>query len=70
MNSFISEYGGTKKYSLEKGSKVDFFENNHKFDPKCNQGFIEEIDLNSDEVTIRTVDGKILKNVSIFRVFL
>jgi len=62
---------GEKRSVMIAGSFVYFFENDHQqFCNNSRQGFIEEIDSPSQEVTIRTVEGKILRNVSIHRVFL
>ena len=56
---------------LTEGSFVIFHETeNHQFDPRGQRGFVEKIDKDSEEVNISTFDGKIIKNISIHRVFL
>ena len=71
LTSTIIHYSGNKRGVLTEGSLVYFFEtNSHQFCQNSRQGFIEEIDKHSDEVTIRTIDGQIIKNISLHRVFL
>jgi acyl-CoA hydrolase len=56
---------------LSKGSFVHFFENgNHQFSNLPNQGFIEDLDIYSEEASIITPAGKRFTNVSLYRIYL
>ncbi len=62
---------GGKRGVLTQGSLVYAFENeSHQFSNVPYQGIVEELDLHAQEVTIRTLEGKILKSVSLCRVYL
>lgn len=71
MDNSIFKFQNGERRVLTEGSFVNFYETeNHQFDPRGQQGFVEEIDKDSEEVHIRTFDGKIIKNISFHRVFL
>lgn len=65
----IHENGG-KRGIMTSGSLVYFYENEHKYCNRPKQGIVEEINPEIGEVTIRTFDGQILTNVSLYRVYL
>ena len=67
----VMRRNGDRRDIFLKGSLVYFFENDHQqFSNRPRQGFIEDLDPPSQEVTLRTVEGKILTNVSLHRVYL
>ena len=55
---------------IVEGSFVNFHESNQQFSSVPNQGFVESIDSESQELSIRCISGKIIKQVSIHRVYL
>lgn len=69
METIIDELDG-KRRVLTEGSFVYFFEKNQQFTNMYSQGFIEKFHLEDQEVTVRTVDGRIITKVSLHRVYL
>ena len=60
-----------KRRILVLGSFVYFHQDDHQsFSPTPNQGFIESFDDHGEEVSIRTVGGKVYRNISLHRVYL
>ena len=70
FNSIFKFQEGERRV-LTEGSFVSFYStHNNQFNPNGDQGFVEEIQHENEEVNIRTLDGKIIKGISIHRVFL
>jgi cell shape-determining protein MreC len=70
METIVDVQDG-KSRILTEGSFVTFFETeDHQYTNQSRQGFIENIDEDSSEASIRMISGKVLHNVCLFRVYL